>query len=550
LQREPSSSRRAERKTESSSGDRAVGRLLGRPRLLLEEVGHAPGALDQPPHRVVVGARRDGPHQRGGIVARQARELEQLPGVRQVGDRPTAGEDDQHGGRRTGEENAQELDGRGVGGVDVIGAQDERRADRHRLQQIDHRVERLPAQLDGLEVDRRADADQPAVDRDGVLGGHATVRELLELAADGVEREGVAVALARGEAEEACHGPGDRPQRAVLMQARAGQVDVRTAARGRGGDQVLDEPRLADACLADEAHDPALAGRHDVAPRRAQGGELGLAPEQGRSRATAGLETRLGPRRPDHAVQPDGLRVVAQVDRPDGDGLEPSLDERVRRVRHARGHALRGGLHARGDVGRVAGDVLARPRAGIDGPDGDDAAVDPDPDRHRGAEPRLPLGRPRRDGVEHLQRGEDGAPRVVLVRDRIAELAEDAVAQVLRHVPLVPGDGVDADLVDLEHELAHQLRADLCRDRRRAMHVDGHHRDLPQLAPRAPDRPEATAGGPDHRRGSGLAGILGQRLRGIVECVQPPSACASGLGERDQVRDCLPYGAIVATPEY
>ena len=411
-------------------------------------------------------------------------ELEQLPGVGQVGDRPTAGEDDEHGGRGTGEENAQELDGRGVGGVDVIGAQDERRADRHRLQQIDHRVERLPAQLDRLEVDRRADAEQPAVDRDGILGRHATVRELLELAADGVEREGVAVTLARGEAEEACHGPGDRPQRAVLVQARAGEGDVRATARGRGGDQVLDEPRLADAGLAGEAHDPALAGRHHVAPRRAQGGELSLAPEQGRPRATAGLETRLGPRRPDHAVQPDGLGVVAQVDRPDGDGLEPSLDKRLRRVRHAHGHALRRGLHARGDVGRVAGDVLARPRAGIDRPDRDDAAVDPDPDRHRGAEPRLPLGRARRDGVEHLQRREDGAPRVVLVRDRIAELAEDAVAQVLRHVPLVPGDGVDADLVDLEHELAHQLGADLRRDRRRAVHVDGHHRDLPQLAPR------------------------------------------------------------------
>jgi hypothetical protein len=82
------------------------------------------------------------------------------------------------------------------------------------------------------------------------------------------------------------------------------------------------------------------------------------------------------------------------------------------------------------------------------------------------------------------------------------------------------------------------------------MHVDSHHRDLPQLAPRLADRPEATAGGPDHRRGGGLTGVLGQSLRGVIECVQPPSACPSGLGQRDQIRDSLPYGAIVATPDY
>jgi hypothetical protein len=58
---------------------------------------------------------------------------------------------------------------------------------RHRLQQVDHRVEGLPAQLVGLEVDRGRDAQQAAVDGSRLTGRSAAGGKALEAATDRLE---------------------------------------------------------------------------------------------------------------------------------------------------------------------------------------------------------------------------------------------------------------------------------------------------------------------------------------------------------------------------
>ena len=96
--------------------------------------------------------------------------------------------------------------------------------------------------------------------------------------------------------------------------------------------------------------------------------------------------------------------------------------------------------------------------------------------------------------------------------DRMAELGEHPVAAVLRHPPLVAGDGLGARLVDGHHQLAHLFGAEPRGDRRRALHVDREHRDLAQLGARGADRAKTLPGGADEHRRLSLIGIRGQRL--------------------------------------
>jgi len=85
--------------------------------------------------------------------------------------------------------------------------------------------------------------------------------------------------------------------------------------------------------------------------------------------------------------------------------------------------------------------------------------------------------------VELRQRRDDLQPglhrvlRRVWVRLREAEVGQDAVAQVLRDVPVQRVEDLSAELLVDEHHLAHVLRVQLLRHGRRVADVAKHHHD-------------------------------------------------------------------------
>jgi hypothetical protein len=66
--------------------------------------------------------------------------------------------------------------------------------------------------------------------------------------------------------------------------------------------------------------------------------------------------------------------------------------------------------------------------------------------------------------------------------DRVPELDQDPVTHVPEYPALVARHGIDADLVELQHQLTHAFRTEPGGDRRGSVNVDEHHRHLPQLA--------------------------------------------------------------------
>ena len=102
------------------------------------------------------------------------------------------------------------------------------------------------------------------------------------------------------------------------------------------------------------------------------------------------------------------------------------------------------------------------------------------------ADPHSQLHVPRqfvelRDGVENRQARARRALRVVVVRRRPAEVRHQAVAQVLRDVPLVAGDRRRRRTMKAGQALPPFLRVNLRRDPRRAHQVAEQHRQMPPL---------------------------------------------------------------------
>jgi hypothetical protein len=90
-----------------------------------------------------------------------------------------------------------------------------------------------------------------------------------------------------------------------------------------------------------------------------------------------------------------------------------------------------------------------------------------------------PVQRPH--GVHDLEPRVHGAPGIVLVGERIPEVHEQTVAQVLRHMPLEAVDRVGADLVVGADDLAQLLGVEVARELGEAHEVAEHDRELPAL---------------------------------------------------------------------
>ena len=195
------------------------------------------------------------------------------------------------------------------------------------------------------------------------------------------------------------------------------------------------------------------------------------------------------------------------------------------------------GLHPRPDVRHLAVGEVLLPHAGADGADVDAPGV------HAGAHAHLPAAGPRRAAVERLHAGEDvepaahGAPDVVLVRLREAEIDQHAVAQVLRDVAVVAGDRLGAHPLVFGEQLVQVLGVERLRQLGRADQVAHQHGELAPLADadRRGERPSAAAA-EARRRAAGEAAVdaaahraapCGRALLRQV-CRAPPRCAGTG----------------------
>jgi hypothetical protein len=123
-------------------------------------------------------------------------------------------------------------------------------------------------------------------------------------------------------------------------------------------------------------------------------------------------------------------------------------------------------LQAGGQVGRLAQRQLFLPRAASHVPDDDQPGVDPQ--AHGQLHPPLlhQASMELAHGFHHPQPGPHRALGVIFVREGVAEVDEQPIAEILRNMPLKAGDHFGArGLIGLHH-LAQFFRIELARKTR------------------------------------------------------------------------------------
>ena len=306
-----------------------------------------------------------------------------------------------------------------------------------------------------------------------------------------------------------------RIERAAGVEGRAEvvQVDARLLLQLLA--QALDEARLADPGLARQQHHLALAVL-GLAPARQQHTDLVLAPDQGRQPARrGGLEAR-GAGRLAHPVHRDRRAHAPDRQRAEVVADEQALDQAIGAGADHDAAGLGQVLQAGGDVGRLA-DHRHRVAAlaGADVAHHHEPGVDADPDRQLDARLRHRIVQ-RGDRLDHAEPGADRPLGVVLVRPRIAEIRQDAVADVVADMAAIAADHLDAGFLEALHDVAQILRIEPGRELGRADQVAEHHGQVAALG----------QGDRAHRRGrrrgrlhGGLAegGNRAQQLLAVAE---------------------------------
>ena len=255
-----------------------------------------------------------------------------------------------------------------------------------------------------------------------------------------------------------------------------------------GGHLLLERPRqagLADPGLATQQHhlpQPLLR----VRPAHAQEGQLRLPPDQrGQAGAARGRRLQAVARRAlgQHAVQAHRRREPLQRPPAERFAGEVARHEPVRGGADQHATRRRQPLQARRDVGRFPQRerLLAQPAAHL--AHHHQAGVDAHPHRQPGPRRQPPLQAPRQ-AAHRLRDPQPGADRplgVVLVRRRIAEVHQQPVAQVLRHVAVEAHDHALGRLLIGPHHLPQVLRVQRRQQRRRVHEVTEQHGQVPAL---------------------------------------------------------------------
>ena len=247
------------------------------------------------------------------------------------------------------------------------------------------------------------------------------------------------------------------------------RLDVEALLQRRG------DARLADAGFAGDQHDLAVAGL-GARPAPQQQVDFLVAADQRRQRrsvqrlepARDGARTQHlpGRHRRGDALDLDGAEIAVLEEIADQPARARGDDDRVR---------LGQGLQPGGEVRRFADDRLLLRRAFADQiADDDQPGGDPDA--------RLELDGfdiEATDSVDHAQPRPDRPLGVVLMRLRVAEIDQDAVAHVLGDKAVELGDDLGDGAVIRGDDLAQILGIEPRRERGRADQIAEHHRQLP-----------------------------------------------------------------------
>ena len=282
-------------------------------------------------------------------------------------------------------------------------------------------------------------------------------------------------------------------------------------------EHLVDEARLADPRLRDEAHDlrPAVG---DAQGGREQLRQLGVAADEAGLEPLRGEAAQIGRPRIVDTEQPIHLQrldLAFQGQRAGGLERELALGQLVRGGAHQRIPRAGRRLQARRRVHRVAGHrvrcVRRRAETAGDNPSG----VDADVQRERSAELVAPtlaeLGRAR----VHLERRAQGALRVVLVCHRGTEDRDDSVADVLLRVSIETVDDAAQRAEQVGLQAAHVLRVEPLGDGGEAGQVREQHGGSAAIGVRAHARRRRR--GPELQPATGTEG----KADGDIELAPP-----------------------------
>ena len=199
--------------------------------------------------------------------------------------------------------------------------------------------------------------------------------------------------------------------------------------RAEAGAEFFYEPRLAEARLADDLDELALAAPRAL-PAAHEQGEVLLAADEGRERPSAASPAAAA--RPHEAIEDgpagDALEIVRALVLGDEEARDVALHGEGRK----RGSRLRGGLRPRSDIGGVAEHLAGR--VDHDGPH-----VEFDAGGEFWQAPRPVPGVQRVERGKDRERGARGAFGVVLLRLGVAEQGHEAVAEFFQHMPAEMG---------------------------------------------------------------------------------------------------------------
>ena len=383
---------------------------------------------------------------------------------------------------QTGDDPIQQLDRRWIGPVKILDREQHRApgpiADQDRFEHAQGRAPGIPrCEIGPLRVRHAVDRQQVSEQghrlsrvepglasrdlEDGtlMLGRLAAIQPqpTLEIADHRIQRRGLVVrgALPHLLASDLLAQVFDqRAHQAALADPRlTADLDDLTAALGCALPCVLDDAQFAVA--ADH--------RGQRAPTR----DLEAAHRPGRPQHPVGAD------RPGHPLQ----RLLAQRL-----GLEVALDQRLRGVADDDRVGLGDRLQARRDVGHLTDDLVHRGRlSGTHLARHHHACVQADPD------PQDDVARFAKGGVELDELVEDAEGRVhgplgvVLVRPRVSEVGDDAVADVTGHEPAHPLDRADAGVLVGTQNVSPLLRIEPLSQRGRADEVAEQRRDIAAL---------------------------------------------------------------------
>jgi hypothetical protein len=287
-----------------------------------------------------------------------------------------------------------------------------------------------------------------------------------------------------------------------------GALDDEAVVRARRVDELPEEAGLADAGLADDADELAVAG---VGPLEGVGEAVQLgraADEPGEAPGRRGLQAGARGAGADDLVDLDWLGETLH-----GHGAQRlDLDEAFGQTRCVGGHQDGAGhghlLHAGGEVGGLADGGVVHAQIAADRAHHDLARVQADADLERDPGPALDVLGVAPHRLLHPEGGAAGAHGVVLEGKGGAEEGHDAVAHDLIDGSLVVMDGLHHPLEHGIEELARLLGVALGEQLHRALHVgeeDGHLLALARVGP-GPTPLEGRLRGED---------LLGEVARGI-----------------------------------